>query len=469
MKITLLILTTVFVLNTNLFSQNNSKESWSIGFGVSNHTTAGDHRSIMTNLSDGANANNILNLGGYLYVDKMFNPAFGLELKAHYSTMSGAGQEISFYPVQGTSVPLRNTYFKGNAYGAELNLILNLSNLAKNPYNTKPRKWNLASYFGIGLQRYDSKLYDENTNNILIDYGKSPSEDGIANSVYYSFGLGLKYKLSKKLDLEFRPSVNLNQEDHLDAAISSKQNLELFYQVNLGLVYKFNNKEHDNYVWHKEEERLTEEKIDEMIGDAVAIKIKENELLRDSDKDGFTDVNDSCPLKYSKTNNGCPEDSDKDGVPDDMDLCPEEAGLKNNNGCPKTEIVASTTPTTTIINQSNNDFSNLSLFENVYFDLDSAILSRSSEFKLNKVILYMKMKPETSIILQGNTDAGGSTNYNKKLSEKRSNVVKRYIEIRGIDTNRVKVIAYGEEFPKFKNTIINKNNRRVDILINEEN
>ena len=88
--ISLFIVLLILSINTN--SQNNFKQSWSFGLGVSNHTMAGDHRSIRTSLSDGADANNILNLGGYLYVDKMFSPAFGLELKGFYTTMSGAGQ-----------------------------------------------------------------------------------------------------------------------------------------------------------------------------------------------------------------------------------------------------------------------------------------------------------------------------------------------------------------------------------------
>jgi len=447
----------VLIMTISAKSQNNFKQSWSIGFGVSNHTMAGDHRSIQTGLSDGADANNIFNLGGYLYLDKMFSPAFGLELKGHYTTMAGAGQEISSsYNVNGTSVPLRNTYFEGNAYGAELNLIVNLSNLAKNPYKNKPRKWNLAGYIGMGVQTYDSKLFEENTNTLLVDYGDNPSNDNIANSTYYTAGLGLRYKISKSLDIEFRPTVNLNEEDHLDAAISSKQNMEVFYQTNLGLVFKLNDKEHDNYIWHVDEAIDYSKLIDK--------KINEYDLNKDTDKDGFNDTIDPCPLRFSKTNKGCPKDSDNDGILDDVDLCPKTPGLKNNNGCPR-PIVEKPIPVPTRVIDSMAPY--IGYFEHVYFDLDSDLLTRDTRDKLNKVILYMKYYPEANFVLQGNTDRGGSNEYNKDLSERRSRNVKNYMVNRDINENRFQVIGFGEEHPKFRDLPINRNNRRVDIILNE--
>ena len=169
MKMKKIALIVVLIVVIPIYSQSNKKESWSIGFGLSNHTMAGDHRSIGTGLSDGADDNNIINLGGYIYIDKMFNPAFGLEFKVHYTTMSGAAQEItSNYEVLFADRDLSQTKFDGTAYGFELNTIINFSNLAPKPYRTEPRKWNLAGYVGIGLQHYNSKLYDKNTNQVFV-------------------------------------------------------------------------------------------------------------------------------------------------------------------------------------------------------------------------------------------------------------------------------------------------------------
>jgi hypothetical protein len=58
----------------------------------------------------------------------------------------------------------------------------------------------------------------------------------------------------------------------------------------------------------------------------------------DRDGDGTPDRSDHCPDEAGpKENNGCPvkdPDSDGDGVPDSMDRCPREVGRRENGGCP---------------------------------------------------------------------------------------------------------------------------------------
>lgn len=58
---------------------------------------------------------------------------------------------------------------------------------------------------------------------------------------------------------------------------------------------------------------------------------------KDSDGDGITDKNDSCPDSYGlEAFNGCP-DSDFDGIEDQMDNCPDSYGLEEFNGCPDSD------------------------------------------------------------------------------------------------------------------------------------
>jgi len=459
----------LFVFVTiNLSAQSNGRESWSFGLGLSNHIMAGDHRSIMTGHTNGADDNSPFNFGGYVYVDKMINPAFGLELKGHYTSMAGAAQEITNgYPLADAgNVSLRSTHFDGKAYGAELNAIINFSNMAARPYRTKARKWNVAGYVGMGIQSYNSKLYDNATNSVLVDYGSSPSADGIANSVYYTGAFGIKYKLSNNFDIELRPSVNINEEDHLDAARSNKQNMEVFFQTNLGLVFKINDKEHDNYVWQSKDfiEEVIEEKpdIDKLVNAAVATELsKMPKIDTDYDKDGFANDVDPCPLVYSKTNKGCPGDKDNDGVTDDRDLCPEIPGLKNNNGCPKPDVVNNNPPAINNIYSNTNNI----ISEQIYFGLNSTILTYKSKYDLNAIAFYMLDHPEAQFMLKGNTDRGGSDKYNQKLSEKRANVVEKYLIARGVNPDNLETIGFGETIPKFRDLPVNERNRRVDVIL----
>ncbi len=56
----------------------------------------------------------------------------------------------------------------------------------------------------------------------------------------------------------------------------------------------------------------------------------------DKDVDGVADKDDKCPdIKGPQSNNGCPiPDKDSDGVADDVDKCPDVAGVALYGGCP---------------------------------------------------------------------------------------------------------------------------------------
>ncbi|MCC6612799.1 MAG: thrombospondin type 3 repeat-containing protein [Anaerolineae bacterium] len=78
-------------------------------------------------------------------------------------------------------------------------------------------------------------------------------------------------------------------------------------------------------------------------------------VVVDSDGDGLPDANDSCPQQAGPRENvGCPQqtvDSDGDGLPDDVDACPNIAGPRESGGCapspsPQPQIVQPQLPTT---------------------------------------------------------------------------------------------------------------------------
>ena len=216
-----------------------NSNSWAVGGGFSNFIMHGDMRSIGT-----SDDTNYWNFGVYGYVDKMFNPLLGLELKASYSKISGGAQYFSsvYELLYVNNTVIRDDMkFEGTSYGTELNLIVSFSNLFKRD----ARKWNIAGYFGVGYHQYDSVLFDKLADGSYVeisdtDFGYNPSRNSVnqASSIYLSAQLGLKRKLSRRLDLEFRTGMYFNNEDHLDAAVSDKQNWENFFVTSLGVVLK---------------------------------------------------------------------------------------------------------------------------------------------------------------------------------------------------------------------------------------
>ncbi len=481
--ITFLLLTTTFS-----FSQNKGLDTWTIGAGVNNFLMHGDLTSV------NSKSNKFLNTGFYIYLNKMISPTFGFELKGQVLNMYGSSQELSSpYNILYTDRTLENVYFKGETFGGEFNMVVNLSNSLNNPYISTKRKLNFNAYLGMGFHSYDSKLYDLDTDELLIDFETNFNRKGDVNSIYFTTGLGVRYKVSKKIDIELRQTINFNNEDHLDATIAEKQHFETFFVTNLGLVWKFNSPDSESIVWqntetikqkeikkkNQEEVLKASDYIDEMLkdsdGDNVIDKFDKepntpkgaltyaNGMAIDTDKDGVIDLNDKCPLEFAQTENGCPDltDTDGDNVIDKDDLCPEEFGNKHNKGCPKTENTITEIEKTKII----------SLAKNIFFDSGKHSLRDSSKDDLDKIALILLANPNVKFIIEGHTDSGGKRLYNLYLSQKRADAVKNYLVSKGVKKENLTAIGFGFSKPKYNNFSVGGKqlNRRVEIKVNEGN
>lgn len=421
--------------------QLKNSNSWAFGGGVSNFIMHGDLRSIGT-----GNLGNFYNFGAYAYVDKMFNPLLGMEFKINYSKISGGAQYFSdvydILYVNQTQIS-NNLFFKGTAYGAELNLILIFSNL----YETTVRRWHATGYFGAGYHQYDSALYQklpDGSNNVLVDFGINPSRNGAfeASSIYLSGQLGIKYKLSTRVDLEFRPSWYFNYEDHLDATISNKQDWETFFVTHIGIVIK-----------------LGSNKVFTIWGNGPREKFEKFKIV-DTDNDGVIDQLDkdpNTPVGVQVYGSGKGIDSDQDGVQDYKDKCPFTPGPVTNKGCP-VEVPVKISPS--VIKEQI-----ALLATSIYFKTDSHTLKQNSLTVLDDIIGLMKNIPDSNFIIEGHTDNIGRPAYNLKLSLARVEAVKEYLINAEIDNNRLKTLGYGQTRPRYSNRTPGGRqlNRRVEI------
>ena len=106
-------------------------------------------------------------------------------------------------------------------------------------------------------------------------------------------------------------------------------------------------------------------------------------------------------------------------------------------------------------------------FENIYFDFDKYSLRPEAVKVLNELVAYANKYPEVQIEMSANTDAIGSTEYNKVLSEKRGSTAKKFLTEKGIDETQIVVTAQGEQNPIAPNTSETGRqlNRRVEFYI----
>ena len=180
----------------------------------------------------------------------------------------------------------------------------------------------------------------------------------------------------------------------------------------------------------------------------------------DSDGDGVVDADDKCPgtaAGVAVDATGCPLDSDGDGVTDDKDQCPEtEAGATvDEKGC------VGKVQTVTVE----------SIELKINFPTNSDVIQAQYDSELKKVADFLNKHTDLEVEIEGYTDSQGSAAYNKALSQKRADSVKRELTKRfGVAAERITAVGYGEENPIASNETAEgrKQNRRVVAVMQKE-
>jgi outer membrane protein OmpA-like peptidoglycan-associated protein len=107
------------------------------------------------------------------------------------------------------------------------------------------------------------------------------------------------------------------------------------------------------------------------------------------------------------------------------------------------------------------------ILKNIFFDFNEASIKSESENELTRLIGLLKENPTVKIEIGSHTDNIGSSEYNNKLSNSRSNSVLEYLVSKGVSTSKVIAKGYGETKPKSSNESEEgrQNNRRTEFKI----
>jgi len=102
---------------------------------------------------------------------------------------------------------------------------------------------------------------------------------------------------------------------------------------------------------------------------------------------------------------------------------------------------------------------------NVPFDSNSSTLTPQASAQLAQLEIALNSSSlgKDRFVVAGHTDAKGSAQYNKQLSQRRAEAVKGYLVSKGIDANRLDAVGYGSEQLLAPDRPDDPSNRRVEI------
>ena len=102
----------------------------------------------------------------------------------------------------------------------------------------------------------------------------------------------------------------------------------------------------------------------------------------------------------------------------------------------------------------------------VFFDFDSYTVRDEYQSLLQAHAQYLKSHPERHVLLQGNTDERGTSEYNLALGQRRAEAVRRALSLMGVPDSQMEAVSLGKEKPVAlgHDEASWAQNRRVDIV-----
>ncbi len=303
----------------------------------------------------------------------------------------------------------------------------------------------------------------------------------------WTAGVGVRFKLSSRLDLSLETKLSYSATDLLDGqrwdrvTYGLSANHDVFFMIMLGLnirlgrtdnIYWFDNPATMHYKMTVENKRKVQLITQDSDGDGVpdifdkdphtppGVAVDAHGVPLDSDGDGIPDYLDDDPFTpkgVAVDERGVPLDSDGDGVPDHLDLEPNtpKGNLVNFQGI-------------TIFSAEDRDrmtgtVSAAGFLPAIFFDFDDATLRTEALSALSIVAAALKANPSQRLRIIGFTDNVGNPEYNKKLGERRANAVANYLKLQGVSADRLEIVSKGSTEPLsvVSSRDANRLNRRV--------
>lgn len=441
-KITRLALTlSVVGLSTTAFAQKMNSDTtdrfskksfrtWSIGLngGMLTHFTP------FNNASNGDFRTPEETWGYGAYIKKQILPGFGIQ--GDFLAGKVRGYQANALP--SPTVAQNNSSFTTNIeWAGSVSANLTIANLSLN------HKRSALSPYVTGGAGYMSS--SANVQGLPAAIGASTAYN---QNWFIPIGAGLKFGLSKTINIDLGYNVNFMKTPNFDGVRSA--NNDRFTYAHAGLEFSLGRKKSSQLANFSPIAALREESAAESAELKNMLATSEANRLRDQQQ------MQAQQAQYAKDLG----DDDGDGVANKFDKCPgTPAGtVVDGAGCALPERK----PDVKVYVTEEDKKVVRDAISNLEFDLGKATIRDRSFPSLDKVADLLVSK-NFSLKLAGHTDNTGSAELNMRLSKDRAEAVRQYLVTKGANASRIEAVGYGQTQPIATNKTAagRQQNRRV--------
>jgi len=119
-----------------------------------------------------------------------------------------------------------------------------------------------------------------------------------------------------------------------------------------------------------------------------------------------------------------------------------------------------------VVTDALNDANSILATRSAYFDFDKSAVKAADKPAVQAHGQFLAGNPGRNVVVEGNADERGSSEYNLALGHRRAESVKKMLIVSGAKANQVATASFGEEKPKATghNEAAWSQNRRADIV-----
>ncbi|HVZ46569.1 MAG TPA: peptidoglycan-associated lipoprotein Pal [Ramlibacter sp.] len=101
----------------------------------------------------------------------------------------------------------------------------------------------------------------------------------------------------------------------------------------------------------------------------------------------------------------------------------------------------------------------------VYFDFDSYSIKPEYQSLIDAHARFLKQDPRRHVVIEGHTDERGGSEYNLALGQRRSEAVRKSLNLLGVADSQMEAVSFGKEKPAVEgsNEEAWAKNRRAEI------